>query len=96
MKIFTRTIAGFCAASMIVVIGAGRVYAGGEGNDGRNKPRFTFALWGDTPYSPDQISKIAALTADINASKVEFAVFDGDIKSGSIRRSTGSTPLRHP
>jgi hypothetical protein len=36
------------------------------------------------PYSPDQIPKIAALTADINASKVAFSVFDGDIKSGSL------------
>ena len=60
------------------------VFADASDNDGRNKPRFTFALWGDTPYSPAEIPKIAALTADINASKVAFSVFDGDIKNGSL------------
>jgi len=53
-----------------------------------NYRKFTFALWGDMPYhtpgSPDtQSPKIAPLIADINAAKVDFTVFDGDIKSGS-------------
>ena len=50
--------------------------------------RFSFALWGDMPYfTPGtvdtQTPKIAPLIADINAAKVAFTVFDGDIKSGS-------------
>jgi len=59
------------------------VYAGPSGEDSDHKHRFTFALWGDTPYNADEIAKIAALTADVNDSKVAFSVFDGDIKSGS-------------
>jgi hypothetical protein len=44
---------------------------------------FTFALWGDTPYSAVEATKITALVADINAARVAFSVYDGDIKSGS-------------
>jgi hypothetical protein len=44
---------------------------------------FTFALWGDTPYAAAEIPKVPALIADINAARVSFSVFDGDIKSGS-------------
>ena len=45
---------------------------------------FSFALWGDMPYEKnDDVPKIQALIDDINASKVAFTVFDGDIKDGS-------------
>ena len=46
---------------------------------------FSFALWGDMPYAKngDTAPKIQALIDDINASKVAFTVFDGDIKDGS-------------
>ncbi len=45
---------------------------------------FSFALWGDMPYAKngDDI-KLAALTTDINDSRVKFSIFDGDIKDGS-------------
>jgi predicted DNA-binding protein len=44
---------------------------------------FNFALWGDMPYAKNgDGSKIQALIDDINASNVEFSVFDGDIKDG--------------
>jgi hypothetical protein len=47
---------------------------------------FSFALWGDTPYSAlEKTTKIPALVQDINDSGVVFSVFDGDIKSGSSR-----------
>jgi hypothetical protein len=59
------------------------VYAGPSDEDSNNKPKFTFALWGDTPYTADEVAKIPALTAEINDSKVAFSVFAGDIKSGS-------------
>src|SRR5439155_23844571 len=45
--------------------------------------KFTVALWGDMPYSAAETSKLPALIADINAARVAFTVFDGDIKSGS-------------
>jgi hypothetical protein len=46
---------------------------------------FSFALWGDMPYvkNGDTPAKIQALIDDINASKVAFTIFDGDIKDGS-------------
>jgi hypothetical protein len=45
---------------------------------------FSFALWGDMPYAKaNDAPKIQALIDDINASKVDFTVFDGDIKDGS-------------
>lgn len=46
--------------------------------------RFSFALWGDMPYAKNgDDPKIPALIADINASRVKFSIFDGDIKDGS-------------
>jgi hypothetical protein len=51
-----------------------------SGNDGR---KYTFGLWGDMPYTPDQNPKIPVLIDDMNAAKLAFSVFDGDIKSGS-------------
>lgn len=51
--------------------------------DGDDRQKFTFALWGDMPYAADQVPKIPLLIADINAARVAFTVFDGDIKSGS-------------
>ena len=73
----------------IALTAGGLVHARTSGNDGRNKPRFTFALWGDAMYSAADISKLAALTADINASKVAFSIYDGDIKSGSTQCTNG-------
>ena len=83
---YSRHIPILSTVSVTLALAAGVIlYAGpfDDDDDDRDNPRFTFALWGDTPYSADQIPKIAALTADINASKVAFSVFDGDIKSGS-------------
>ena len=81
----SRNIGTFSALAMAIVLAASAaVYAAGDDNDDREgRKRFTFALWGDTPYSAEEIAKIAALTADINEAKVAFTVFDGDIKSGS-------------
>jgi len=40
-------------------------------------------LWGDLPYSAAQAAAIPALIADMNAQKLRFAAFDGDLKAGS-------------
>ena len=46
--------------------------------------KFSFALWGDMPYAKNgDDGKIPALIADINAARVKFSIFDGDIKDGS-------------
>jgi hypothetical protein len=45
---------------------------------------FSIALWGDMPYAKNgDNDKIAALIADINAARVKFSIFSGDIKDGS-------------
>src|SRR5437867_986702 len=67
----------------ITLAASGSVYAGPSDEDSDNKPKFTFALWADTPYTANEVAKIPALTAEINDSKVAFSVFAGDIKSGS-------------
>jgi hypothetical protein len=71
--------------SLSIALAGGLVHARTSGNDGRNKPRFTFALWGDAMYTAADFSKLAPLTADINASKAAFSIYDGDIKSGSTQ-----------
>jgi len=67
---------------LLVVVGVVGAVAD-DGDDDVRQNAFTVALWGDTPYSAAEISKLPALIADINAAKVAFSVFDGDIKSGS-------------
>jgi hypothetical protein len=71
-------------AVLLVVVGVVGAVAD-DGDDDVRQNAFTVALWGDTPYSAAEISKLPALIADINAAKVAFSVFDGDIKSGSSR-----------
>jgi hypothetical protein len=66
---------------------AATVLAGGTASADDDR-RFSFALWGDMPYvTPGAVDtqspKIAPLIADINAARVAFTVFDGDIKSGN-------------
>ncbi len=45
---------------------------------------FSFGLWGDMPYAKaNDAPKLPALVADMNASDIEFSMYDGDIKDGS-------------
>jgi len=44
---------------------------------------YTIGLLGDTPYNALGRSQFPALLADINAKRVAFSVFDGDLKAGS-------------
>jgi hypothetical protein len=72
------------AVSACVVL-AGVIVATAHDRDDDEDRTFTVALWGDTPYTTAEPAKITALTADINAARVEFSVFVGDIKSGSAQ-----------
>jgi hypothetical protein len=76
------------AVSAWIVL-AGVLAAPAHDRDDDEDRTFTFALWGDTPYdkpgSDVEKVKIAALVADINAARVAFTVYDGDIKSGSTQ-----------
>ena len=45
---------------------------------------YAFALWGDMPYAKAKDEpRIPALIADMNASDIQFSLYDGDIKDGS-------------
>ena len=67
--------------ALFVLVGVvGGVADDGDDDEGQ---KFTVALWGDMPYSAAEAAKLPALIADINAARVAFTVFDGDIKSGS-------------
>lgn len=78
----------FAMAVAIIVATGSLVSAGQRGTDDdrddQGHRKFTFALWGDTPYADlEKTTAIPALIRDINDSGVDFTVFDGDIKSGS-------------
>jgi hypothetical protein len=75
-------LASVAAVSAWIVLG-GIVAATAHDHDDDEDRTFTFALWGDTPYSTAEVAKLPALIADINAARVAFSIFDGDIKSGS-------------
>ncbi|HYX43789.1 MAG TPA: hypothetical protein VE760_02015 [Acidimicrobiales bacterium] len=46
-------------------------------------PPFSVGLWGDVPYTADQVPRTMAMIADMNAAGLAFSVFDGDIKGGA-------------
>jgi hypothetical protein len=71
------------AAMGALFVMAGAAGATADDRDDEDGKTFTFALWGDTPYSAAEVTKLPALIADINAAHVAFSVFDGDIKGGS-------------
>jgi hypothetical protein len=63
------------------------------GNGRTNDKTFEYAigLWGDLPYSAVQADPgVPNLIADMNASKLEFTVHDGDLKAGN--GVTGNPP----
>ena len=46
-------------------------------------PPFSVGLWGDAPYTAEQVPRAMAMIADMNAAGLAFSVFDGDIKGGA-------------
>lgn len=47
---------------------------------------FTFGLWGDMPYARNgDAPKMQAVLDSINASDIQFSLYDGDIKDGSSK-----------
>ncbi len=61
----------------------------GGGADGGSSPTtvpvppFSVGLWGDVPYTAEQVPRTIAMIADMNAAGLAFSVFDGDIKGGA-------------
>ena len=77
-------------AAAVLALMAGLAVAG---NGRTNDKTFEYAigLWGDLPYSAVQADPgVPNLIADMNASKLEFTVHDGDLKAGN--GPTGKPP----
>ena len=85
MFIINKTLARSLVA-LAITVGFNSVFAS-ENESAKHEAEaeeFSFALWGDMPYAKNgDAPKIQALIDDINASKVAFTVFDGDIKDCS-------------
>lgn len=47
----------------------------------RDRP-LTVGLWGDTPYTPQDVARLPAMLERMNAAGLDFSVFDGDFKGG--------------
>jgi hypothetical protein len=75
------------AATALVIaatsIGVVRGHEGDEHDDrGGGPASYTIGLFGDMPYNELGRAQYPNLLADINASHVEFSIFDGDLKAG--------------
>jgi len=54
-----------------------------EKQKGRDSEPYTIGLFGDMPYNALGRSQYPALLTDINAARVAFSVYDGDLKAGA-------------
>ena len=83
--IWRGTIAGAASAAVVAgLIGAGSAYAdhGGIDNGTANGRSYTVGLFGDMPYGASGRVEYPRLIADMNNAKLEFSIFDGDLKAG--------------
>ncbi len=71
-------------SSLTAVTLVGTIAPVAQAHDESNE-KFTFAIWGDMPYSDVDAAKLPRLINDINKARVSFSIFDGDLKSGSSR-----------
>jgi hypothetical protein len=72
------------AATAIVVAVVAGIAVGGNGRGNDKTFEYQVGLWGDLPYSDVQATTgVPNLIADMNASKLEFTVHDGDLKAGN-------------
>jgi hypothetical protein len=75
----------FAVAAALMTVAAYAGLAKGSEDDrgqGRGPESYTIGLFGDMPYNVLGRAQYPALLADINASRVAFSVFDGDLKAG--------------
>jgi len=75
-----RRVAATTVAVGLVLVGCG-------GSVGLAPPTaaagvFSIAMWGDTPYSPGEAAAVPTLVDQVNASKVDFTIFVGDLQGG--------------
>ena len=73
------------AVALSTVVGIGvAASADSQSADNRNNP-YEIGLIGDMPYGPSGRAQFPNVIADVNAHKLAFTTFDGDIKNGSER-----------
>src|SRR5262245_41026522 len=75
----------FVSAAIMVSLAAYSGLANGADDhraNARGPASYTIGLFGDMPYNTLGRAHEPALLADINASRVAFSVFDGDLKAG--------------
>jgi hypothetical protein len=73
------------AVALSTVVGIGvAASADSQSADNRNNP-YEIGLIGDMPYGPAGRAQFPNVIADVNAHKLAFTTFDGDIKNGSER-----------
>jgi hypothetical protein len=84
---WARTVLAMAAAATTTVsllAGVTSANAGDRGADERRGP-YDMALIGDMPYGDTGRVQFPRVIADINAQRVAFTAFDGDIKNGKER-----------
>ncbi len=65
-------------AALIVGAATAALALAGSGSD-RRPHEYEIGLWGDLPYTPDQISRgVPNLIEDMNRRRLAFSVHDGD------------------
>jgi hypothetical protein len=88
-----RTIAGLVALlALAATVWVAIAQAAGPTtpSNGRGPETYSIGLFGDMPYNALGKQQYPALLADINASKVAFSAFDGDLKAGGDGACTDS------
>jgi hypothetical protein len=84
----SRLLITLLAAVIAAAATAGLAIAGRGADDDRGggAGRYAVGVWGDVPYSPEQVtSGVPNLIADMNRQRLAFSVHDGDIKAGGDR-----------
>jgi hypothetical protein len=75
-------LAALAAATFGIYVGLARGSAGEDSPKGDNSDTYTIGLFGDMPYNAMGKADYPFLLQDINAARVAFSVFDGDLKAG--------------
>jgi hypothetical protein len=78
-----RAIVSVTTAMVLAAAYVGLAKGAGDDQDkGKGPDAYTVGLFGDMPYNALGKSQYPSLLQDINASKVAFSIFDGDLKAG--------------
>ena len=84
-NVWKSAIAAAATAAVVSgIMGATGAYAGHDDpGDGHAKGRsYTVGLFGDMPYGAAGRTEYPRLIADMNDARVQFSIFDGDLKAG--------------